>query len=146
MKRILLSVLTLAASFLVSVPRSGAADLTLLRNLVQFDFVGQERFPKFAITLYPGDPLGEYRVTLKPNGPTATACPVWATGDQPQARLVLFTAPGQQIVDVRLKSFPNEPPPGQLRRCALTYSIVPSWRPYDVFGGLEIGIPYQTRD
>jgi hypothetical protein len=146
MKRILLSVLALVASFCAAVPEAGAADLTLLRNLVQFDFTGQERFPRFAVTLFPGEPLGEYRVTLKPNGPTATACPVWATGDQPQVRLLLFGAPGQQTINVTLKSLPNEPPPGQLRRCALTYSIVPNSRPYDVFGGPEIGIPYQTRD
>jgi hypothetical protein len=146
MKRYLLSTLGLAAALLISTRPGGAVDLTSLRQMVQFDFVGQERFPKFAVTLYPGEPLGEYRVRLKPNGPAATACPVWATGDQPQGTSVVFTAPGQITIQVTLKSFANEPPPGQLRRCALTYSVVPTWMPYDVFGGLEIGIPYQTRN
>lgn len=124
-----------------------ANDITVITQQVLFDFVGQTVQAQLRVNLYTNEAPGTYRLCVKPNG--ANACPVWATGSEPQCTLVTFPgAPETRKAFVSLTSKPGDPggPPGKpVRNCALTYSLVPDNQPNNYFGRPEIGIAYRRR-
>ena len=143
MKRRRIALLALCVTVFVSA--AVALDITVL-GTVAFDNSNQVKPAKLRVNFYSGENPGSYTVCVKPNGPFATACPVFKTGDTPQCQNVTFTsAPSQvKLTNILLQSKPREPGHA-IRNCAVTYSIVPQGQPSNYFGRPEIGIPYRLK-
>jgi hypothetical protein len=136
----------LGAALLLCLSASGAYaqnDITVLSPLVEFNNKnGDEQVAILRVNFGPRVADGmAFTVYVKPNGPAATACPVFK-GAAPQV-FNDIVKPGPHRVMVVLKS--NNAVSKQVMRCALTYSIVPRNDPANYFGFPEIGVPYRLK-
>jgi hypothetical protein len=136
----------LGAALLLCLSAVGAHaqnDITVLTQRVDFNNkTGEEQIAILRVNFAPlvadGTPFTVY---VRPNGPTATACPVFR-GDAPQV-FNDIAKPGPHKINLVLKS--NNTVSKQLMRCSLTYSIVPRNQPANYFGFPEIGVAYRLR-
>ena len=138
--------LFLGAALLLCLSASSAYaqnDITVLTGRVDFNNKnGDEQIVILRVNFDPRVANGTaFTIYVKPNGPVATACPVFA-GTPPQV-FDDVAKPGPHRIKVVLKS--NNTVSRQLMRCALTYSIVPRGQPANYFGFPEIGVPYRLK-
>jgi hypothetical protein len=136
----------LGAALLLCLSAAGARaqnNITVLTPSVEFNNKnGDEQVIILRVNFDPRVPDGTaFTVYLKPNGPAATACPVFK-GDAPQV-FSDIVKPAPHRIKLVLKS--NNTVGKPLMRCALTYSIVPRNEPANYFGFPEIGLPYRLK-
>ncbi|HEX8148163.1 MAG TPA: hypothetical protein VF591_13365 [Pyrinomonadaceae bacterium] len=136
----------LGAALLLCLSAAGAYaqnDITVLTPLVEFSNKnGDEQTAILRVNFNPrvADRTA-FTVYVKPNGPAATACPVFK-GDAP----LIFNdivKPAPHRIKLVLRS--NNTVSKQVMRCALTYSIVPRGNPANYFGFPEIVVPYRLK-
>jgi hypothetical protein len=136
----------LGAALLLCLSAAGAHaqnDITLLTPVVEFiNKNGDEQVAILRVNFDPRVADGTpFTVYVKPNGPAATACPVFK-GSAPQV-FNDIAKPAPHRIRLVLKS--NNTVGKQVMRCALTYSIVPRNAPPNYFGFPEIGVPYRLK-
>lgn len=136
----------LGAALLLCLSAAGAHaqnNITVLTPVVEFNNKnGDEQVAILRVNFAPrvADGTG-FTVYVKPNGPAATACPVFK-GDAPQVfNDIVKPAPHRLRVVLKSNNTVNK----QVMRCALTYSIVPRNEPANYFGFPEIGVPYRLK-
>ncbi len=136
----------LGAALLLCLGAAGAHaqnNITVLTPSVEFNNKnGDEQVAILRVNFDPRIAAGTaFTVYVKPNGRTATACPVFK-GDAPQV-FSDIVKPAPHRIKLVLKS--NDTVSKQQMRCALTYSIVPRNEPANYFGFPEIGVPYRLK-